>query len=46
MTLTFLLTLAIGGAGGFYVGRWWAEDSRARSDMERTWDGRQNYRKK
>ncbi|MBV9730578.1 MAG: hypothetical protein JO309_14475 [Pseudonocardiales bacterium] len=40
-----LATLLLGGAGGWFVGRWWAESARARYDMERNWKGRKNYRK-
>lgn len=38
--------LIIGGIGGFYIGRRYAEDSRAEHDMKRTWEGRKAYREK
>lgn len=38
--------LIIGGVGGFYVGRWWAEDSRGHYEAERAWDNRSAYRKR
>jgi hypothetical protein len=34
----------MGGAAGWYFGRSWAEDHRAKFDMDRTWNQRQNYR--
>lgn len=43
-TETILVILALGGAGGWYLGRSWAEDNRAEYDMERIWKQRQNYR--
>jgi hypothetical protein len=39
-----VLVLALGGLLGFFVGRWRAENRRARFDMERTWQGRRGYR--
>ncbi len=47
MTTDALLTiLAFGGVGGWFVGRWWAEDARARYDQQLIRDRRKNYRKK
>lgn len=37
--------LLLGGAGGWFVGRWWAENARARFDQDRIWKARKNYRK-
>jgi hypothetical protein len=44
MTFTDWLLMAIGTIPGFYVGRWTAESRRAHHDMDRTWNGRKNYR--
>lgn len=44
-TNTVLGTLLLGGAGGWFVGRWWAEEARARYDQNRIWNARKNYRK-
>jgi hypothetical protein len=43
-TNTILVLLALGGAGGWFFGRSWAEDRRAEYDMKRLWNQRQNYR--
>lgn len=43
-TETVLTILVLGGAGGWFFGRWWAEDARAEDDMERIWRMRHNYR--
>jgi hypothetical protein len=43
-TTALLILLFLGGVGGFYVGRWWAEDTRAEFDMDRIWERRRNYR--
>jgi hypothetical protein len=34
--------LLLGGAGGWIVGRWWAENARARFDQRKTWEARKN----
>jgi hypothetical protein len=44
MTTAMWLFLGIGGVGGFFVGRWWGETTRARYDMDRVWAARRNYR--
>lgn len=36
--------LGAGAIAGFYIGRWWAENGRARADMRRVWESRKNYR--
>ena len=41
-----LVLLALGGVGGWYLGRSWAEDARAEYDMQKIWKARHNYRKK
>lgn len=46
MTMTILLSSFIGGAGGFHLGRLWAENTRASHDMKRVWNARQDYRKR
>ncbi|MGH3614888.1 MAG: hypothetical protein ACRDRK_20305 [Pseudonocardia sp.] len=38
------LILGLGVFLGLLIGRWRAENARARYDMNRTWDGRKNYR--
>jgi len=38
--------LVLGGFGGWFVGRWRAENARARFDQRKTWNGRKNYRKR
>jgi hypothetical protein len=38
------LILVIGVIIGFYLGRWRAENGRARADQHRTWRTRTNYR--
>lgn len=45
MTTTILLSVLIGGAGGFQLGRIWAENARASHDMNRVWNSRRDYRK-
>lgn len=37
--------LVLGGAGGWFVGRWWAERARAKFDQDRIWAARKNYRR-
>lgn len=44
-TNVLLVLLLLGGLGGWYFGRSWAEDARAEYDMEKLWKARQNYRK-
>jgi hypothetical protein len=44
-TDTIWVLLALGGVGGVVVGRWWAENARARFDQQRVWSARKNYRK-
>lgn len=44
-TYTILTFIALGTVPGFYVGRWYAETFRARFDMRRTWDNRDQYRR-
>lgn len=44
-TNVILVLLLLGGVGGWYFGRSWAEDARAEYDMEKLWKARQNYRK-
>jgi hypothetical protein len=41
---TMLIMVGIGLWLGYYLGRWRAENRRARYDMDRTWDGRRGYR--
>jgi hypothetical protein len=38
------LMLVIGVFIGWFLGRWTAENRRARSDMNRVWNSRKNYR--
>jgi uncharacterized membrane protein YfcA len=38
------LVLVIGVFIGWFLGRWTAENRRARSDMNRVWNSRKNYR--
>jgi hypothetical protein len=38
--------LALGAAGGFPLGRWWAEAARARDDIARIWHSRTHYRRR
>lgn len=45
-TDTVLAMLVLGGFGGWFVGRWRAENARARFDQRKTWNGRKNYRKR
>lgn len=45
-TMTVLVILGLGAAGGFPVGRWWAENARAHHDMNQTWNKRTAYREK
>lgn len=44
MTVVDWLLIGIGTIPGFYFGRWTAETGRARHDMDKTWNGRKNYR--
>lgn len=47
MTMTILLSVLIGGTGGFHLGRLWAENSRASRDMlKRAWNSRHHYRQR
>ena len=46
MTTTILLWVLTGAAGGFHLGRIWAENTRASHDMKRVWESRQHYRKR
>ncbi len=39
------LGLVVGGVAGIVVGRIWAENARARSEMKKTWQSRSDYRK-
>jgi hypothetical protein len=39
------LLLGIGAFLGFYLGRWRAENARARFDQKRAWEGRKAYRR-
>jgi hypothetical protein len=45
-TPTVLGLLALGAAGGFPLGRWWAEAARARHDIARIWHSRTHYRRR
>jgi hypothetical protein len=45
-TTAMVVLLLIGAAGGFPLGVWWAEDSRARHDARMVWDKRSVYRDK
>ncbi len=38
------LMLAVGVFLGWFIGRWRAENRRARVDMNNTWKNRRNYR--
>jgi hypothetical protein len=38
------LILVIGLVGGYFIGRWRAENRRARHDMGRVWGSRRGYR--
>jgi len=40
-----VFVLGFGALLGFWLGVHWAERGRAKHDMERTWAGRQNWRK-
>jgi hypothetical protein len=44
MTEALWLMLALGVVLGFLIGRWTAENRRARFDMDKTWQSRRNYR--
>lgn len=44
MTTAMWTLLGLGVFGGFFIGRWWAEVSRATYDMSRAWSSRRNYR--
>lgn len=41
-----LVVIAVAVLAGAFVGRWWAETRRARSDMQAVWKARKNYRKR
>lgn len=41
-----ILLLLVGGVGGFWAGRWWAETGRGRHDARRAWRGRRDWRRK
>jgi hypothetical protein len=43
-TAVMVVLLLLGGAGGFPLGVWWAEDTRARHDAKAVWDKRSAYR--
>lgn len=45
-TTAMMVLLAMGAAGGFPVGVWWAENARARHDARAVWDKRSAYRNK
>lgn len=45
-TSTVVGLLIIGAAGGFPLGQWWAEVTRAKHDMQRTWEARSHYRRR
>ena len=45
MTPELWLFLFLGGWIGYFVGRTRAEHQRARFDMRKMWNGRQDYRK-
>jgi hypothetical protein len=40
VTTNIVFMLRVGGAGGWFVGRWRAENARARFDQQKTWDAR------
>lgn len=42
--MELLILIGIGCMFGFFIGRWRAENRRARFDMKRTWEGRRSYR--
>jgi hypothetical protein len=44
MTTTMWVVLALGVFLGMFVGRWRAENGRARHDMDKTWNARKDYR--
>ncbi len=39
-----LVVVLVGLFPGFFIGRMWAENARARADMAKTWRGRKDYR--
>jgi hypothetical protein len=45
MTEGLWLVLALGAILGFYIGRWWSEVQRGRSDMRRMWNARRDGRR-
>jgi hypothetical protein len=45
-TTAMVVLLLMGAAGGFPIGRWWAEDARARHDARGVWEKRSAYRDK
>lgn len=45
MTPTDIWTLlSVGAVFGWFIGRWRAENKRARHDMNKTWNNRKDYR--
>jgi hypothetical protein len=44
VTEALWLMLALGAVLGFLIGRWSAENRRARSDMDKVWNSRRSYR--
>ncbi|WP_156934778.1 hypothetical protein [Pseudonocardia spinosispora] len=44
MTSTLWIMLFIGAVPGYYLGRWRAENRRARFDQDNVWKGRHKYR--
>jgi hypothetical protein len=44
MGVTLWVVFAIGLTLGYHLGRWRAENRRARWDQDRIWNSRQNYR--
>lgn len=45
MDIEVLVLIAVGIVIGFFIGRNTAERDRAKADMKKTWEGRQNYRR-
>lgn len=39
-----MLFVLVGIVIGYFLGRWRAENGRARRDMRNVWNGRRNYR--
>jgi hypothetical protein len=44
MTTAMWMIMGLGVFIGMFLGRGWAEITRARHDMGRVWDSRRNYR--